>query len=94
MPCRSEDYGESEEQLRIELDKATRLLCATLTNLEENGKIREYADDETLLWWDAHKRFDLMRKEEELRQMEIKGLEAELQKAQSRLLALKNGSRY
>jgi hypothetical protein len=60
MPCVYDDYGESDRKAKEELDKLTRMLCATCRQVEDCDLKIE--DRETKAWWTQHKKADAERR--------------------------------
>ena len=72
MPCEYDDCGESERELKKELDLATRLLC-TLCKLVENGGYTGFiknSGQELVDWWAKHKKMDRKREAREKEELQ------------------------
>ena len=89
MPCMSYDTNWARtstdrdiKTLKREADKLARIACLALQTLEEMGKedFLLLKDDETRIWWAAHKEADRKAREEALAKQERK-------EAKERLLA-------
>lgn len=75
MPCICDDYGETESDQKLLLDKLTRMLCSVLAKndvLEEDSKIQ--LTKETSVWWQEHKKADAKRKQLEKQEKRKKDL--------------------
>ena len=68
MPCTYDDNGESEREMKRELDRATRLLCQATARLEDNGLLPQ--GSELHKWSEEHKAMDRRRKERQRREKE------------------------
>lgn len=69
MPCRYDGPTEFKDdvrdvQLKNELDKLTRMLCALCRSVESSATVNIYLDDETHKWWTIHKKMDELRRQE------------------------------
>lgn len=73
MPCMSYDTNWARtstdrdiKRLKAEADKLARIACKALAALEEMGKedFLLLRDDETRIWWSAHKEADRKAREE------------------------------
>lgn len=65
MPCRYYGPGEEEAIIRAECDKVTRLLCTTMTEIQNEGALHRPGlclPQEVLDWWEDHKAKDAKRK--------------------------------
>ena len=90
MPCRYDDFGESDRQKQAELDKLTRMLCEVLIFTKDYVSIK--FSKETEDWWETHKKLDDARKaekaKEKIRALIKKNALAKLTKEEKRELGL------
>jgi hypothetical protein len=66
MPCSGggdDRYNSYDSYARADIDHLTRMLCALMTQLENNGKLGFIKDQELKAWWEDHKTRDQRRKE-------------------------------
>lgn len=65
MPCRDYDDGLSTYQIQqIKIDTLTRMLCETLTHVDESGykTILNKRSKEVTQWWNEHQERDRKRR--------------------------------
>jgi Skp family chaperone for outer membrane proteins len=105
MPCRVDGYDnmssgavsyDDYHKLKAEADKATRILCSVLRELEEIDVVLNQ-DPERTEWWEAHKAWDALRIQQEAEQAkkaltaakkDLKAKEKLLKAAQAEVKAL------
>lgn len=69
------------KHVKEELDTATRLLCAVISELECKGlydKVKDLESGQVNKWWLSHQKMDAARLKAEAKQKKIEKLEREL----------------
>lgn len=77
MPCVCDDYGETESDQKLLLDKLTRMLCSVLTTISQLPEFDSIGfDSEVVKWWKKHQKADAARKKIESEEKKKKRLAA------------------
>lgn len=78
MPCRSDDYCESDEEiskLNKKISQLEDMLCSVCTVLDS---VNVQVPPTAIVWWENHKQMDAMRKkweeERKIRELKVKEL--------------------